>query len=258
MNLPPIAGHLTTGDIGLASCLNALGIPPAPDRQIRAVKNADGSDFCRIALGSTSVDGKLQTSELMSAWGKGPEGVRANRATTFALLQCWNKTRGAMFKMRDNHPMVKGLCGGRDVIVESHEVARWLDPGTAAEFRAREDTQPGFAARDAGLAAALIILGGDLLGVDGNGRWIFTMRSLDAFPDARECAAAWPKMVSNTAKDAAYMAAAAANRRVILDVVRAQDPEMMYARGAELGFISEAKYNAGDPGAQEVARLLRL
>lgn len=258
MSLPPICSHLSTGDVGLASCLNVVGIPPAPDHQLRVVKNADGSDFCRIALGSVSLDGRTETAVLMDRWAKGADGVRSHRATPFAMLQVWNKTRVAMFKMREDKVIVKGLCGGWNIMVESHDVAKWIDPGTAWEFRGRHVAEPFFTARDAGLAAALVVLDCELMGVDASGGWVFSRKSLDRSKDGMECAMAWPSMLADTTRNSSYMAAAAQQRNVILQAIKDQDPDLMFSRGRELGFLSERKYNEGERGALEIARKLGI
>ena len=260
-----MSGALTTGDVGLASCLHAVGVPPVPEvsRQLEVVKNADGSDFCRVALMPTTADGQAATDDLMRQWASGPAGVREHRATPMAALQVWNMCRGAMFALRRGEVMLRGLCGGHDVIVRERDAARWIDEGTGRMFLPREDAEPGFAAKDAMLAAALVALGADLLGVDGSGRWVYSRRSLEQVPDRMECAAMWPAPVRNTEADAGYMAAAATWRRAIMAAIKARDATLMFSRRKgrgkfEVGLLSEGGLKTGARGAEEVARKLRL
>ena len=248
----------STGDIGLASCLLAVGIPPAPERRMRVVKNLDGTDFSRFAFGHVCIDNKLSTSTLMDRWRQGADGVRANRATAFAMLQVWNMTRAAMFALRSHRRMTKGLCGGHNIIVESRDVARWVDPGTAWEFAPIHDGGESVAARSAELSATLVLLGCELMGVDEKGRWVFSRKSAQSNPDAMECAQIWPRIGNDRNTDAAYMAAASSNRNTLMDLARSHDPTVMLKNEDEIGAFSQAKYEAGEKGACEIARRLGL
>ena len=259
---PPVTpGFLTTGDMGLASCLNAVGIAPVEGRALRPVKNADGSDFCQIALEGRSLDGATLTAPLMKQWRAGADGVRGNRLAAFSVLQVWNKTRAALFAMRAGHAICKGLCGGYPALVGAADAVRWLDAGTVTDFVARDEAAGNIGVGDAGLAAALVVLGADLLGVSPGGEWVMTRRSMEATPDAMECALAWPARVRNGKANAAYMACAAHNRELILKRIREGGSVLMGVEGSnpeeegvEMWLMSERDYDAGTNGALEVAR----
>lgn len=60
--------YTTTNDIGLASALLALGIPPVEDQPYFKTKNAKGNDQFIFQFQLASTCGNYKTQEMINAW----------------------------------------------------------------------------------------------------------------------------------------------------------------------------------------------
>lgn len=257
MKLEPKAGQLTTGDVSLSSCLNAMGIPPAPFDKFAPVKGYDGHDFVRIAVCSQSIDGNHRTVDLMKRWREGARSVRAFPSCPFSALQVWSKTRASIQAAQQRGVVCWiGNVGPWRCIVTDRDREEWLDPGTAIELR--DTPAMDVCPQESELAAALVVLGVPPIGF-GPGGWLaFPTSGIKATIGAAEMLECWPDMVPNHDSPAAYFAAAADARRMSYAAIKAQDPVILIMKGSELATFRQSEYEAGDKNATAIAKKIRV
>jgi hypothetical protein len=256
MNIPPNHSIPATGDIGLSSALNALGVPPAGEKQFQPVKSMHGDDFVRIYLGPMTIDGKRKTTDLMKQWRNGPESVVNLPADPFSSLQVWTKTRAALIALRKGIHCWIGRVGVWPAVVTVRDRDRWLVPGSGSDLRSR--TLEGFTPDNADLEAALIVLGVKCLGVDSNAGLTFCENSLKSTLHAHECAAKWPEMVEDKDSPAAYCAAASQARTMSMAVIHGGDPTLYLRKAKASAWLSQRKLEEGDKKTVKLANKIGL
>ena len=256
MNIPPGHSSPATGDIGLSSALNALGVPPAGDRQFQPVKSMHGDDFVRIYLGPVTIDGKRKTTDLMTQWRNGPESVVKLPADPFSHLQVWTKTRSALIALRKGIYCWQGMVGVWPAVVTVRDRDQWLVPGSGSELRSFNFS--GFAPDDAELEAALVVLGVKCLGVSRNGGLSFCLESMKSTIHAEECAAKWPEMVKDKDSPAAYCAAASQARTMSMAVIQGGDPTLYLRRAKASAWLSQRKLEEKDAKTVQLANKIGI
>lgn len=255
-NIQPTAGEIATGDIGLSSACNAMGVPPSGKRSLQPVKRDGGSDFVRIYLGATTVDGERKTSDLMKQWAGGAESVRNLPGDRFSALQAWSKTRGSMFALGRGRFCWLGTVGIWPCLVEPHDRDEWLNPGSMAELVHCGDV--GFRPADYGLAAALLLLGVTVLGVSGDGGLCFCESSMRETLSAEECAVKWPRMIGDSDHPVAYFAAAEYARTMTMKAIELMDPTLMISKGKATAWLDQRKLEEKDAKTLKLAHKIGL
>ena len=238
---------VATGCVALASCLNAMGVPPERDPQPFKASNRD--DFVRIAMGGATLDGRHRTRDLMRLWGRGPAGVRENPQDPFSVLQVWAKTRSAVISASKGKRVWLCECAGWPILLADKDVEDWSGP----ERIGLGMTEFGADARCPGLTAALITLGVPPAGVRGGVRLRVTMQPSEQY---HAIAAGWPGLPEDVDSSLAYMAAAEQARRSILDAIKQKEPRLFLERGTALGVVDPEKLEEGDKKTEEIVRRL--